>query len=116
MSCLTRAVTASSSPVFFVATGVRLDLHLLVANATNLVAADLLSVVLFPLTALTLLGSGEEQSARCPRGGAVSRPEAERSPALELTRTHAKGYPRRARRSLSPEGAMIGVGVQAAAQ
>src|SRR5262245_24749679 len=41
MSCLTRAATASSSPVFFVVTGVRLDLHLLFANATNLARAPI---------------------------------------------------------------------------
>src|SRR5438067_7022103 len=68
-------------PVFFVATGVRFELHALFANATvvagqigvqldlirpaayaALVAAGLLSVLLFPLAALTLLrGAGQKR-------------------------------------------------------
>ena len=66
-------------PVFFVATGVRFELNALFASPTNLarvpvflaalliarglpalVAAGLLSVVLFPVTALTLLRSAEQ--------------------------------------------------------
>ena len=63
---------ATSLPFIVAATMIGLDLGLVTAaNAAAFIAAGLLSVLVFPLLALTLLGRGEERRAMPVSGAAA---------------------------------------------